>query len=515
MTDQSKREARAAGAWMRAAAAVALAGALAGCAINEQIRTVQDSAATQTEQARQRAAFAERPAFVENQGVWLNTRATLVRRDELPPVFSQPVTVTVQPRATLRDLATLLATTTGMSYTFAPEVAGEAGSAQLPAGFNKSGSLRALLDLVSSSMGMSWRLQGGSVYFYRVETKIFTVAVSPGQTGYSASVTSKGGVTGGGGGGGSSGGGGASTASGADARVTVSLNAWDAIRAQVKDLLSPLGKFSASETMRSVTVTDTPAALQAVEAYINQVNAVMSKQVRFDVRVLTVLTSRQNNVGVDWTLVWKNAGSGLGITLGTPSLGGTGGQFIGTLSGDAAKPWDGSSLIVKALAQVGKVTDDRQVSDQVLNNETLPLFFVTEQTYLAKASSTISNGTSQVSLEPGTATYGLTMNLLPSIINNEMVQLQTSFELSTLELSTISSGGQTLQTPKRTSSNAPSRRVMVRSGDTLVMMFQQKDTRMDEAGIGSTKNLAAGSQSGQDRDFTYVVLLTPRVLTTP
>lgn len=392
-----------------------------------------------------------------------------------------------------------------------------------------SGDLKGLLDHLAMRVGMFWKLQEGEIYFYRTETRTFTVHLPQGLRKLKASI-----------GLGSVSSGGQNGSSGGDSQGAVSIDtdysidAYDAIRQGIYSILeqaapgsssnsstsgavglpgspapfmgpgvlpaapgaaspAPLAFVSVNPALGTVTVTASPMQLQRVAEYISAINDRFARNILIDVKVYNVMVRQGANIGAALALAYQNAAGRYSVGVTTNPLLQPGNGTPGTLVVDYTSPgsrWLGSQITLQALKSLGDVT--LRTSGQVIavNGQPTPLQVANEITYLASASTTATGttgpGAVTTALIPGVKTVGMTANFLPMIMEDNRILLQYQINLSNLvSIDQVSSGGQTIQTPT-VSTQALHQQAYVRNGQSIVLFgFEQDQNRADRAmGIG-------------------------------
>ena len=108
------------------------------------------------------------------------------------------------------------------------------------------------------------------------------------------------------------------------------------------------------------------------------------------------------------------------------------------------------------------------------------------------------------------------MVLVPHIIDGKELLMQSSVNLSSLvKLTTVTSGGASIQSPDMSTSNFI-QRVRMKSGDTLVVAgFDQDNLSAVSNGVGNAKNSLLGSQDANGKRTMLVVLIQPTVANRP
>lgn len=365
-----------------------------------------------------------------------------------------------------------------------------------------SGPLSGFLDIIAARYGLSWQLLDGKVSIYRNITRTFVMKAVPGNAALSSKV-STGTMNGG-------------SASNSETTLSAStLSVWQSIEDGIKAMLTDKGRVVVSPATGTVTVTDEPPTMKTVEAFIEQQNIHLSRQVTVQVQVLSVSLDESDNYGINWDTVWKSVGGNYNLALGNllaPAAGSTGLTFTvpDTATGKMAQ-WAGSSAIISALAKQGKVSVVTSVTAVTLNNQPVPVQVGRQTGYLASSTTTLSNGTSSTSITPGTINTGFSLTVLPHIQDAENLLLQYSVDISNLiELRQITSGDSTIQTPDIETRNFM-QRIGLKTGETLVLAgFESAQNSATAQGVGNPRfSLLGGSQNGINNKNIIVVLLRP------
>ena len=503
----------------KALIATAVLSAFSGCAVVEQqAAKTEMTAAGDKLEARFEAAIQAPVAarIADDAGVWVNKRSVSVKEERLPAAFRSELGLTFAERSSLKDITTLISRELGMRFAFSPDVQKEAGASLLNAGFASTGDLRALLDRLTAQANMSWRYADGSVEIYRFETKVFQVAVLPGKTTVSSSVSNRNSSNG------SSTGGGGSTASssGQDSKFDLKLEFWAGVKDDIKGLVQG-GTYSVSETNGTVAVTGTPQILGAVESYIKNINAMRMRQVALDVRVYKVKVTKGRDFGLSWNLVFNNLSKGIGATSALSSpVSATANFLSAVLSPSSSSPWANSSAVVNALSTMGDASVAAETSQMVLTGESVSMNNLQSRTYLSKITTTVvPNSGASTALDVDTATKGFAMTLSPNIIGGDYVQLSGAIDLALIDsilpaLPNASEKTPQIFVPIRTTQSIPLK-VGLRSGETYVFGLRMNENNVDSSGVGGTAVAATalgGQQKSDEARNTIIVTVTPRVV---
>lgn len=389
---------------------------------------------------------------------------------------------------------------------------GGSAPAEVKLALSYQGNVSGMLDAAANAMRASWRFEehANRVVFYRYTTKTFRVAMVPGTTENSSSITTKSGQ------GSQSGGGETSSKFGG------SMSVWKSIDDSIKTMMSSKGSYNVSEATGMVTVRDVPDVVDRVEAYINNMNDGFSRQVTVDVRVYRIENNVEDIRGVNWNLLFQSAGMNLNVL--TPQLDLTGlglssalVSIPDTAVGDA-RHWVGSEAFLASLSKLGRTSLETSTSLQTVNNQPAPLRIGRKIAYLKETTSTqTANVGSQVTLTPGEVDVGYNMQILPNVQENGRDMLmQIMITLSQLDsLKEFGIGANKIQLPQ-VSSRDFMQRVWLSSGQSLILSgFESTQTGNDKAGtVDAQAWLLGGSSNMNVKKESIVIIITPVVTAT-
>lgn len=412
-----------------------------------------------------------------------------------------------------------------------------------------SGTVKGALDMLAAKSGNVYSIKNNTIYWQSFITKTFDIAFMPGGTDYLMGKAKGGGGTQANAVGGGAGGATVANYTTSDqsdseySNLKGTLSLWNDLDATIKQLMTPEGKVMVSEATTSVTVRDRATNVALIEQYITNLNRNLSKQVLVKVQVLQVNLENDMDFGINWNIIASafnkspfvlNADYGTPITIkpfspqtsiaGTavaaPQAGVDVNQNIDLAAG--ARKIPSYVILLNALSQQGKtsiVTEPRVVA---LNNQVSVIRIVTLNGYLASVQNTTLTGTSggasttgtvTSQITPGTVVTGLTLYILPKILN-EKIFLQVNADLSSnLGFDRISSGGtdsSSIQVPN-ISTKTFNQRSVINSGETLILAgFRQVSNQANAMQFGRIQ--ALGGQAAQQLNTETVVLITPIIL---
>jgi type IVB pilus formation R64 PilN family outer membrane protein len=473
---------------------------------------------------------------VQDNGIWIGRNTIKRDMQVLPAVFNQPATFD-RSVLSLADFAERMTARAGIATRVSPDAlaastrpaqaaAPGAPMAATPAAappvrlVYSGGNFKGLLDMAAARYGVSWKYADGAILFFHTDTRTFQVSAIPGDASLNANVSSS--ASNGGAGGDTGGAGGAAAGSSVSSNnaqntaVKSELSVFGSLEKSVAIMLSVHGKVIASPATGTLTVTDTPATLERVAAFIDGQNKALARQVMVNVTVLAVTLNQSDNYGIKWDLVYQTLRNKYQVS-NTMSTAGGGSAFTAGILSNASR-WGGSQVVIDALSDQGRVRRETTASVVTLNNQPVPIQVAKQTAYLKSTQTTLTaNVGSTTTLTPGTVTSGFNMSILPHVLDNGVVMLQFSTDISSLvKLATVESGGVNntrIQTPEIDTRNFL-QRVAMKSNETLVISgFEQTDDNLGRSGVGSPANfLFGGGVSATSGKEIIVILVTPVVM---
>lgn len=353
------------------------------------------------------------------------------------------------------------------------------------------GNVSGFLDLAASRYGVSWRFVDGHIEIYRTLTKTFTVKAIPGVKSISADI---------------------SNSEGPRVSSASSLSVWDGLDKTLNSMKSSYGKIYVNQATGTVTVTDIPPVLLQMESYIEQQNTVISRQVMLSVKILSVSSRNTDKSGVNLNAVFSNLTKNFGWSYSSaftndPNAASLNMRVLNTAG--ATSGAQGTTAIITALRAEGDVTVVTSWSGITLNNQPAPIVVGRDSGYLQSISTTTTaNVGSTTTITPGTYVTGISMNMLPHILDNGELLLESTMSISSLaNMFSQTAGGNSVQFPeidKRKLQNS----ISMRSGQTLILTgFDRStiDTGEESTGFGW---LGGGVKRANNNKDMLVILIT-------
>ncbi len=513
---------------------------------SDEIETTLDRTSSYLERAPIPQTPLDLDTVTTKDDIWLGeTSVKMTQGDPLPAWLekSDGITLVLSDQLDLSGMANQITLLTGLPVRLEEIKSNSSGSSQNAGegkqkeavSFEYVGKLSGLLDQIATKYGVWWRYKNGTISFYSLETRVFTLYALPVDTTLSASLQ------------------GASTSQGGQGAATSSLSSsanlslWSSIESGLNQLVSEGGSISTSPVTGTVTVTAPPFTIRKVAQYVRDLNEKMSRQVAISVQILQVTLNNDDQYGLDLKPIFKNASlSASAVSPYSIDPTGSAGLISMALVNKNSK-FNGTQGIIQALSIQGKTSLVTSTSVTTLNNKVAPVQVATSENYVSETRVETTGSGSDVStsleLSTDTLNYGFTMEILPRILDHgRLIILFTMTLTDLISLETFPKGGAQASTgttseedggtSEEGSDNENSTSVVqlpkmqtrgfvqeiaMRSGSTLILTgFEQLQNTVDSAGIGQPKmSLLGGRAYSTNKRSVLVVLLTPEVLESP
>jgi len=539
--------------------------ALGGCA-TQSMQAVNHTVMQAKTQAEQATLPPTAPVVKVVDTPWL-MGSRVEPKHARPAFLSRDVTFMSQDRMSLQQIASHIATLTGINVQVDPSVyvpltgpmngsgptvvgtpPGQPGMG-MPAGVgggsaataatakmavNYSGALAGLLDQVDSGLGVYHRVrEDGTILFFSTETKSFSIPAlnwatnNKGQISSASSTGSSGGGGGGGGAPGGSSGGGSST--NGTGQITVSnettIDVWKSLQATAQSVAGAGAQVVADSSNGMLIVTGTPPQMARVSSWVRELSQSLQRQVAIDVKVYSINLNQEDNFGFNPTVVFNNLGQRYGFKVsGAPapaiSSGSTPFSFgANVLTPSGATPGQGfygSGAVLQALSTLGRTSLVISRSAVTLNGQAAPIQQALQTGYLASSSTTPSTAAGvapTTTLTPGSITTGFTAMVLPRVADGRIILGMNMTLSSLLSLNQVSSNGSMIQTPTVTLSTAE-QSVALKPGQTLMLTgLQQANNSTSDSGVGDASFKAlGGGRDTQHGNQMLVIMVTARLI---
>lgn len=355
------------------------------------------------------------------------------------------------------------------------------------------GSLESLLNKVSSQFDLSWRYESGKIVFFRYEVKVIDIEALPGSSSTDSTLA---------GGSGSFGSGGAGTS---QTSLTASSSIWESLDANIRAMMSDKGNMVVSETTGKVIIKDRPHNVDRIEKYLEEENKGFRKQVMVNIKVLSVNKDNQAGADFNWDAVSGTLLSDYSLNLsGGGNMGlGSGAAILGG-SVEGGQSFQGSEAVFEAISRHSDTSLMTNVFVSTLNNQPAPLQVVRKQAYIRSIGTTTTETSTTTNIEQDVIDTGFSISILPKILKDDEILLQYAINLSDLQnIETISSGGQTVQTPEIDTRDFL-QRISIKSGETMVLSGFERISSSRERRI-------AGTNDALQNDM-IVIIMTPVII---
>lgn len=392
---------------------------------------------------------------------------------------------------------------------FASRLAAQPNAGQAPALVSVRASgvpLWRLLDDVAAQTQTSWRPTPTGAEFYRVITRSYEVAAIA----QKASVVSTLGRT-------SS----AEKAFASDSKTTFTqgdASQLDGLRASVEALLSVSGRMTIAPENQLVTVTDTEAVHQQIEAYIKDQNKQFGRRVRMMVEAIEVTSKGGSDFGIDWTTVLNTAHNAL--TMRSP--GSLASQQAGSLGiQQMSGPLAGSGLVVQALNEVGTVVSRRvfpfiTTSGRPITQALRTTFNYVDQVQVTAVASSTTQAAQAPTVTQKDETVGTFLTIVPTAKRDGSIILTVAYDVTSAEPLrpyTVGSGASAVTVQQKTiNGSGVVQEVVMRSGRTeIIGGLEMVSTNSNSRRLGENLPMVLGGSDNASSVRSVTVLLVTAV----
>ncbi len=345
-----------------------------------------------------------------------------------------------------------------------------------------SGSLPEILDQIAGRFGLAWRFERGRIVLRQYVTGRYRLAALPAQSAFSSSV-------------------GNTSSSG-------SIDLPGEIISALTMIAGDEALVSYGEASGILTAVARPAAQRRIAEYVRELNEFLSKQVAFDVNVLSVTNRRTEQSGLDFDLfAGSPEGSSVRWSANQPQASG-GSVNVGIISGNFDL-----RFLLTALDRHGDVSVETRTGATTSNNQIVPIQVVNETAYAKSIKSvTGSGGESGTTIEPATLTTGFEMLLLPRILPSGDILLRYSVKLSDLnDLVEFTSDKQTIQLPRLSTTSFEQQAILGNEEILVLMGFERDRKSLSRPGSSIHAGLSGFRRSAETERISTVLTIRPRI----
>lgn len=399
------------------------------------------------------------------------------------------------------------------------------------------GQLKDVINKISKMINYHYIIDGYDLVWAKYETKIFQLGIPPGEASYkmgdrdfssSYDINAQ-----------------ASVGSEQKAGYIVyesgdDSNIWNTLQDVVDKLKSNEGEAHINRDSSTLTITDRPSNVKAVAKYVEDFNKFNMQQVGIKIQVLEVELDEEHKRGIDWNVLRETIRSKLNFDFNLGDAPNTLGSLTGTVGGNliwnildpqagsvdnlenrSKNSYAGSNLtLIQYIEQQGNVSIISEPRFTVLNNQAAEIKIVRDEGYVHKRSNTITQNSSQVSIEPGSIKTGFTLYIIPTIFDGKvLLQITTSLSrklaLTTFSESSTDNANNTTETSSIQLPTISDRRFTQRSvvpNNATLVLTGFKENSHGIGDISPFKMKFAGGQSAVNKTTEIVILVTPVII---
>lgn len=292
---------------------------------------------------------------------------------------------------------------------------------------------------------------------------------------------------------------------------------WKAAIVTINTMLSSKGKMTGNPVEGYVTVTDNPHIQQRVANYIKRINSKTNTKIAVKIDVYDVQTDSTSDFGLDMDALIGELSDEVNIVTSASSLLNT--DQTGNLSSVTFNSNGDHQTVLYALNTIGKATEVTGATIYTISGQPAPIQSVQEKTYLQSVSTTtIVDGGTTTSMEPGTVVTGYSMTVTPKLESNKQVMINLNLQLSTLlgidDISANDSdSSDKIQAPNIHTKNFLENMIL-HSGQSLLIAGFRDDSADTLTGSPTSTDMwvAGGSKSTQKVQTTTVIVVTPYII---
>lgn len=367
------------------------------------------------------------------------------------------------------------------------------------------GPLSVFLNIVSNHFDMDWSIEDGTIFFNRFVTTTYVLNVPNSNNTMSVSISG-------------------ATGQANDGKQTTETSFktefWSEINDTMQAMVPEGATYSVSPSSGTITVSASPRATKNIGQYVSQINKLLKIRIAIEVAAIYIRINDQDDFGLSIDALYKQASSGLTLAQSSllPTLQQTGSQSIGIFNSNSE--FNGTEMMLRAVASQDRLADYRIISVIAQNNTVTPIKLTRQQDYVSSVSvtTTSESGATTAAVETETLDLGLSIHLIPRVVNNDEIQLTLSISSSELTSLEDYSANENQQIQLATiDARQMKNEIIMKSGETLALTgYEQERVVRGDTGIGSADFwYASGSKSGQIEKTRLLLLVTAKILADP
>lgn len=412
----------------------------------------------------------------------------------------------------LAELAHEIQAVTGIPVRVKPDAlidaAGKPVFATLPARY--VGSVPEILAQIEGKHRVFATYEGNALEFFRTQTRTFLLGLPLGDTTFDFNATTGGGI------------GSASAKMGSITKASFvpEKEVINGVKKYLSKGVEPV--YDASTGL--LTVTDTPDVLDAVSSFIDRVKQLNGREVRFDVKVVRYTQTTKGESGVNWSALYRRiqsmSGTSVRFTGPVPDVSPGDGSFGVTAvpGANGSSRFDGSSIVVQALNEVGNATVVNTRTLSTVNNYAVTQAFSKDIDYVNETTASTTLAGVAVGQKTKQESVSRMLMLVPTIRSETDAMVEIAIREQTLnpfKSNTIGSG-QTQQTVQLLDKDTElmRQRIVLHNGETRVLanigrvLAEGNERSLDR----SLSAAAGGMASGNRSDEQYFLVMTMHFL---
>ncbi len=283
-------------------------------------------------------------------------------------------------------------------------------------------------------------------------------------------------------------------------------NPWPEIREQLTALVGKETRITIAPSSASVAVRGTPGDVARVRDYLAWLNREVLRPVSLSVHVYSVRFERE----VDYEL---GIGFAVSRLFGTSLRLEAAERTVALVRPEAATTGDTLNAAVRALNRAGTASRVLSATIPSLNGKPAQFYELFKDAYLKEVRTTVSDGSSQTQMVPGTVSSGFALSYLPRITGPDEILVRISASLQDRPVFTrFTSREQSIQLPSY-GTRAVQVTQRIGRGETLVVSgFRDRDTGSGRDGaVDPDLPLPGGSRSAQSSRTERVLLINAEI----
>ncbi|MCX5811455.1 MAG: secretin N-terminal domain-containing protein [Proteobacteria bacterium] len=410
----------------------------------------------------------------------------------------------------------------------------------------KNVTLNKAIEYILEPLNYSFKIEDRSIYVSKpkIEMRIFTlnyitlnktgIGFISGATSTGRTTTQAGGTVTGSTSGAVSGGTGATTATGGgSANIVVSTGTesdlWRDIENNIKNFLSPEGKFILNRQASVIMVMDYPKSLKNIALFLETVEGTVQRQVMIEAKIVEVMLTEESKEGINWSLIgaqWQGFALNIEQALVVPQT-----KLFNIPKIDDLTKLNAPEQYVRfgvgrgrfdsfidLLRTQGKINIVSSPKIATLNNQRAVIKVATEDVFF-ETTTTVTSGSPAVTTQtPKYVTIGLVLDVVPQIDNQGNIVMNIHPMLTEKLRTAESTVGGTKVTAPVLSVREVDTLVKVREGESIIIGGLIKDfSTSDEQGVKGLMSIPGlgnffKTQTNTSYRTELVIFLTPRII---